>query len=262
MSDELSIIDTQGKNIARPVTPPMKMDNPIDSLISLAISKDLDIDKLERLMQMKASEEEKTAKSLFDAAMSRVQAKIQPIIADAENAHTGSRYAKLETIVRALSPHYTAEGFSVSYTTGECASQRLIDAGWFRTIATLSHIGGYEKTYPVDLPADTVGSGGKVNKTMIHATKSTITYARVILLGMMFNFTTSLDVDDDGNAGGSQTITQEQAATMRDELSTIDDKAESDFCKYMKVEALEDIPAKKLVAANNAILATKKSAQK
>lgn len=231
-----------------------------DQLLTLAVDKDLDMDKLERLIEMKDREEEKTARSLFNVAMATVQKDIQPIIADAENDHTGSTYAKLCTIVSTLAPIYTEQGFSVSYGQAECSSHKLVEDGWFRTTAELSHAGGFSKQYFVDLPADIRGSAGTINKTLIHGTKSTITYARGILMGLMFNFTTSMDVDTDGNRL-TDTITDEQAATMRDHLSVFDDPAaaEKDLVSWLKVSSLEDIPVRIHSKAQKAIAEQKKA---
>lgn len=178
--------------------------NPYVQMIAAAAAKDVDVVKLEKLMDLQDRWEEKTAKTLFNTAMAKVQSRIQPILADADNDHTGSKYAKLAAIVSTLAPIYTADGFSVSFGTGECENPRLIEAGWFRTTSELSHSGGFSKHYHVDLPPDTTGPSGKVNKTQIHGAKSAISYARVILMGMMFNFTTTLDVDNDGNGAGYQ----------------------------------------------------------
>jgi len=231
-----------------------------DQLLTLAVDKDLDIEKLQRLLDMKDREEEKTARSAFNVAMAAVQSKIEPIVADAENLQTDSKYSKLSTIVNTLAPIYTQHGFSVSFGTSECSSARLIEAGWFRTSAELSHVAGYSKDYFVDLPADTTGIKGSVNKTVIHGTKSAITYARVILLGLMFNFTTSQDVDADGNMPGD-TITEEQAAALRDHLSVFDDpaNAEKDLCVWLKIESLEQMPVGKHGMAQNAINQQKKA---
>jgi hypothetical protein len=237
------------KNLA-PMSDPESM---ADHLISMAIDKDLDMDKLERLIKMRDEEEMKTARSHFNAAMARVQEKIQPIIADADNDHTGSRYAKLSKIVGTLSPIYAAEGFSVSYGTADCESEKLISEGWFRTTAELSHSGGYSKPYFVDLPLDIMGMTGKVNKTKIHGTKSTLTYARGILMGLMFNFTTSLDVDNDGNQADDK-IPEEQAATLRDEIEALGGDEEF-FCDWLQkgAKTLEDISVTLLPKAQKAI---------
>jgi len=225
----------------------------INQLIELAINANLDPDKLERLLAMREREEEKTALSYYNAAMARVQAKIEPIVADAENLQTDSRYAKLATVVKTLSPIYTEEGFSVSFSTGECENEKLREAGWFRTYAEVSHSGGYSKKYHVDLPADTTGPQGKVNKTVIHGTKSAISYARVILMGMIFNFTTAQDVDDDGNsAGNRERITFEQAAKLRERLEALS-ADEPYFCQWLGVDCLENITVNMYPKADSAI---------
>lgn len=186
-----------------------------DQLISMAIDKDLDIEKLQRLIDMKDAEEKKTAKSQFDRSMAACQAKIQPVLADADNDQTGSKYSKLHTIVTALKPIYTAEGFSIAYRTEETPIQRLAEGGWFRVLAVISHVGGHSETHHVDLPADTKGIKGSVNKTMIHGIKSTISYARNILLGLIFNFVSSEDIDDDGNAAGAMQGDRKQRRTEK-----------------------------------------------
>ncbi len=248
---KLTAADVETKKDLAPLSGPSSLAN---QLISMAIDKDLDMDKLERLIKMRDEEEMKTARSVFNAAMARVQKDIQPVIADADNANIpGSKYAKLATIVGTLSPIYAAEGFSVSYGTADCGSEKLTLEGWFRTTAELSHAGGYSKSYFIDLPLDIVGMAGKINKTKIHATKSTITYARGILMGLMFNFTTSLDVDNDGNQE-SDTIPEEQAATLRDEIAALEGD-EAFFCDWLKPGAkiFEDVPVSLLPKAQKAI---------
>lgn len=209
-----------------PAIEPPHQDTQTQALMSIieraSLDPNMDVAKLERLLDLKDRWDEKQARLLFDEAMARVQSRIQPIIADADNKQTGSRYAKLKTIVSALAPIYTSEGFSVSFGTAECTSEKLRDAGWFRTTADLTHDGGYSKPFYIDLPLDVTGIAGKVNKTQIHGAKSAITYARVILMGLMFNFTTSEDVDDDGNGAGRppapppEPATDEQLVTIQD----------------------------------------------
>jgi hypothetical protein len=210
-----AILDIGGKPLEPMPAKTLPATGDTSGLIAMAINADLDIAKLERLMEMKEHEEEKTAKAHFNVAMALVQKVIEPIIADAENLQTSSRYSKLTTIVSTLAPLYTEEGFSVSFGTCDCSSQKLVDDGWFRTTAELSHVGGYTKEYYVDLPADTRGPKGNINKTVIHGTKSAITYARVILMGLMFNFTTSEDVDDDGNSSSAVPVVTKKEKDTR-----------------------------------------------
>lgn len=217
--------------------------------------------KMQQIIDMRREMFMEQARIEFNSAMARVQADIEAVVADADNTQTNSRYAKLVSIVAALKPVYTREGFSVSFGTSEPQSARLIELGWFRTTADLDHIGGFTKHYHVDLPADTVGPQGKVNKTQIHGAKSAISYARVILMGLMFNFTTSVDVDDDGNAAGAeppQTITEKQAVKMREYLESTG-SSEAKFLAWVsaeagrKIESVDDIPARQHSACVKAL---------
>lgn len=239
-------------------------DSSASGLIALAVNKNLDKENLLVLMQMKREEEERTARSQFNTAMARVQSRIQPIVANADNEQTGSRYAKLDAIVKSLAPIYAPEGFSVSTGTDECKNQKLADAGWIRVTGELAHAGGYSKYYHVDLPPDSTGIKGSVNKTGIHAAKSTISYGRNILMGLMFNFTTTDDVDNDGNHDPSVKITIEQAAALRVRLKELE-ADEAYFCDWLKkgTSKLEDLPATLFSQADSAIAsqeATKKPA--
>lgn len=169
---------------------------------TVARDKEFDPQRLRELLQIKREFEAEESRRMYAHHMAKAQAKILPVVADADNQQTNSKYARLATIVQAIAPTYTAEGFSVSYGTGEAASERLREAGWIGFTARCLHSGGHFEDYSVDLPSDMTGAKGNVNKTAIHGTKSSITYARGILLGLIFNFTTSLDVDDDGNGAG------------------------------------------------------------
>lgn len=161
------------------------------------------IDKFVAIYKEQETERKKTA---FAAAMARAQAKMVPVANNARNTHTNSRYAKLAAINKMAVPIYGAEGLAVSFKTGIAQ-----DPKERRTIAVVSHEAGYvDDTFYVDLPLDDKGSAGTTNKTQLHATKSTSTYAKNILVCMIFNIATEDDPgDDDGNAGGGRISPQE-----------------------------------------------------
>lgn len=222
-----------------PTIEPANQDVALMNIIERAsLDPNMDVAKLEKLLDLKERWDEKQAKLAFDEAMARAQARIRPVVADDYNQQTDSRYSKLSTIVKDLSPIYTDEGFSVSFGTEDCPSEKLAAGGWFRTTAQLTHASGYTKHYHVDLPADTTGPKGQVNKTMIHGIKSAITYARVILMGLMFNFTTSLDIDDDGNGAGKPPNPDDEPATD-EQWAYIDEFKEAGEIPDVTLEWLE-----------------------
>jgi len=165
---------------------------PPTDLIALAIESKADVETLERLFALKERNDANEARAAFFQAMQRVQAEATPIVKDAKNAQTGSMYARLETIARALAPLYTSHGFSLSYGTADSPLD-----GYIRVTCQCMHVGGHSEPYHFDLPVDDIGIKGNANKTRIHGSGSTISYGRRYLVLMIFNVVMAGE-DDDG----------------------------------------------------------------
>lgn len=155
---------------------------------------EFDVAKFGELLRMQRDVLHEQAQREFNRAMADAQTEMMPVVRDASNTHTGSKYAKLETIDREMRPIYTRHGFSVRF--GSAPSPR---EGWLRIVCTVSHAGGYSETNHLDAPPDMAGSGGRTNKTPIQAVGSSVTYLRRYLLAMVFNIVLA-DEDDDGEA--------------------------------------------------------------
>jgi hypothetical protein len=161
-----------------------------------ALDPGFDVVKLDALLRMQREAVHETAKREFNAAMAAAQAEMLPVIRDATNTHTGSKYAKLATIDAEMRPIYTKHGFSIRFGTAPAPQ-----SGWIRVMCTVAHAGGYEEPpIALDAPMDVAGSGGKVNKTAIQAVGSSVSYLRRYLLTMAFNIVLADDPDDDGEA--------------------------------------------------------------
>jgi hypothetical protein len=130
----------------------------------------------------------------FAAAMCPCQGEMPKAPKTRKNDHTGSRYADLEAIHQVAKPIYARHGFSIVFS-----QTKPEVAGWIKVVAQIRHAGGHTEEKSVELPPDTVGSGGKANKTQVQGIGSTLTYARRYLECLIFN----IDVgdDNDGNAG-------------------------------------------------------------
>lgn len=202
-----------------------------------AVNPEVDIDKMERLWAMKKEMDDSVAKREYASAMARVQEKTPVVIKKAYNQQTNSHYAKEEEISKAIKPIYSAEGFSLSFDTAESPLPDHI-----RVIVAIFHSGGYQTERHIDYPYDLTGIKGTVNKTKIHAYKSTVSYARNTLTCMAFNVATG--DDDDGNGAGDGFITEEQLFKL-EMLITDAGTTKDAFCKVCKVSKLEDLPAAK-----------------
>lgn len=199
----------------------------------------VDIDKLDRLLQMKERVAATHARQEFNEAMAAVQAELPQVVRNAENTQTSSMYATLEKIGEAIDPIITAHGFSQSFGTEDCPI-----SGHYRIVCTTAHIGGHERTDHVDIPIDSAGIKGTVNKTATHAFGSTMNYGRRYLTILIFNVKTRKAMpDDDGNSAGKATVTDEQADTLR--ALALEAKADMPkFLEFFKAESIADISIK------------------
>jgi hypothetical protein len=154
----------------------------------------LDVDKMERILNMQERVMNKQSEMSFNTALSAVQKDAPAIQRKASNDQTRSRYALLEHINESLIPVYTEHGFSLSFDTGDAPD------GLIRINCTVSHNAGHSRLYHYDLPLDNVGAKGNVNKTNVHASGSTISYGRRYLTCMIFNVVlTNEDIDGNKN---------------------------------------------------------------
>lgn len=187
----------------------------------------VDVDKMERLMQMHERFVDRQASAAFNAAMVRAQQCIRPVVRRSLNIQTNSSYAKLEDIDQAISPVYTAQGFSLSFGTSDSPL-----AGHIRVVCDVMHDQGHTKQYQMDLPLDATGIGGKTNKTGVHAHGSTNSYARRYLTMNIFNVV-MVNEDNDGNGDTTPPpepiVTAGQAAQLSALLKKCSETAQGKF---------------------------------
>lgn len=216
----------------------------------------VDVNKLERLMAMAERMEAQRAERAFNESMKAAQEEMPRILRDASNSSSNSKYARLETVAKKVTPIITKHGFSISFGTDTSPL-----AGHYRITAIVSHIGGHSRPYFADVPTDMTGMKGNQNKTATHGFGSTMSYGRRYLTLLIFNITLVNEDDDGQQSGGAEPITDEQIATLQEMMEKADADPEK-FAKYMGVESLKDITTKNhgraLEALNLAIDALQK----
>jgi hypothetical protein len=167
----------------------------------LARDPSVDVDKLDRLMQMHERVTAKQSEGAFNGAMSDAQADMRPIAADALNPQTRSKYATYAALDSKLRPIYTRHGFGMSFDTGDSPMSPMAD--YVRVLCHVTHRGGYMRTYHVDMPADGKGAKGGDVMTKTHAVGAAMSYGMRYLLKMIFNVAVGED-DRDGNDPATQ----------------------------------------------------------
>lgn len=200
----------------------------------------VDIDKMQRLMEMREREMARIAQVEFNKAMKAAQAEMPQVVRDADNDQTKSRYARYETISEAIQPVITKHGFSLTFSEGTPAKENHI-----RVVCDVMHDAGHVKQYHADIPFDNVGMKGNANKTNTHAYGSTKSYGKRYLKCDIFDVALKNE-DDDGNAGGGtverERINEAQLKRLRALLEETDSDIEK-FCQLGKIDALPDMLA-------------------
>jgi len=198
----------------------------------------VDIDKLQRLMEMRKETQKEAAEMAFNASMRCAQAEMRPVSADAHNPQTRSKYATYAKLDRVLRPVYTGHGFALSFDEADSPKPDHI-----RVLCYVSHDSGFTRTYHRDMPADGKGAKGGDVMTKTHAVGAATSYASRYLLKMIFNVAVGEDDRDGNDPVGATTITDDQAGELLAMIeSTGADKGR--FLAYFKVERLGDLPAK------------------
>ena len=206
----------------------------------------VDVVKMREIIAMRREMLMQDAEQAFNEAMSHIQGEMRSVAADASNPQTRSRYASFHALDRATRPIYTKHGLGLSFDTEEGAPENYIRVVCYVTRAA------YCRKYRIDMPADGKGAKGGDVMTRTHAAGSAVTYGKRYLLGMIFNI--AIGEDDDGNAANeaSPRINQDQVGEL---LALIEDVGANKvaFLKYLKIDALADLPAKKFKDACDAL---------
>lgn len=218
-------------------------------MIRLAIEKgDVDMDKLEKLLELQQTWETNQAKKSYTIAFSEVQKNVTAVVKTQKNTQTNSTYARLEDVIDNVKPIYTEQGFSVIFYESDSPNQEQM-----RICADVLHSSGHKETYHYDIPLDGIGIKGNANMTKIHAKASSVSYGRRYLMCMIWNIPTT---DNDAQGIGVEFITPEQVTEIEGELKKIDTHIDA-FLGFLDVDALEKIPSTKFTQAMSVITARK-----
>ena len=202
----------------------------------------LAIETLERLYELHERDQKRAAEREYTAALSRVQASLDPVIRRGGNDHTGSRYAFLDDVIAEAYPRLTAEGFAVSFSTVEPWTEGMI-----RHRMALRHSGGHSQEFFLELPPDGAGArGGRSSMNALQARGSSATYAQRYLLCPVLGVQTTND--NDGNTV-IKAITEDQAADLTMLLSEVTPETRQRFYAAYGIEKTAELPATAYKAA-------------
>jgi len=142
----------------------------------------VDIDKMERLVQMQERALAREAKAAYDAGMAELQPEL-PSIGERGNAADRYTYALWEDINAAIKPILSKHGFALTFRTS--FAEKIGVTG------VLSHRCGHREETTIMLPADASG-----NKNAVQAVASSVSYGKRYTAGALLNLTSHGEDDD------------------------------------------------------------------
>lgn len=242
---EVTVIDQDPAAAVRRIQERSEVQSLINVIERVALDPSIDIDRLERLIEMQERIIARNAKAAYAVALSKMQPGLPSVerngkIVILEKGGTRviqtTPYALWEDINDAIRPHLAQHGFALSFRTGQTPEGKIIVTG------ILSHAEGHQEETTMTLTHDSTGS-----KNAVQAVGSSISYGKRYTAGLLLNITSRApgDADDDGHAAGGKSspgpISQAQLAELRDLMDSCGADVPK-FCVAMEVDGLAMIP--------------------
>ncbi len=164
--------------------------NPVMEMLQMAmVNSDVDLDKMQKIMDMAERHEEKLAFKAYNRDMALMQGEIPAIEFNAQikvNNQVRSNYTTYEGIMKVMQPILSKFGFSVSFNPQASDNLLTVDC-------MIAHKDGHIEKSSLSLPFDNSGS-----KNSVQSIGSSISYAKRYALCLKLNIATGGE-DNDGN---------------------------------------------------------------
>jgi len=222
-------------------------------LITLAIEKGTDLDKLEKLLALKERWEANEAKKAYHQAMSEFKANPPKINKDkkvgykTDRGQVGYSHASLANVTDKINKELSKYGLSASWVTKQ--------NGVILVTCKITHIKGHSEETTLSAPADTSGA-----KNSIQAIGSTITYLERYTLLALTGLAT-FDQDDDGKASEIVYIDEKELSQLLNIIHDSDTNKVK-FLSFMKIDDIKKLEKKDFQRAMVALEAKKKASKK
>lgn len=199
-----------------------------------AADPNVDIDKLERLLEMQERVIARTARAAYYGALAEMQPNL-PVIEEHggikdRNGNIQSTYALWEDVNEAIRPILVQYGFALSFKVRRTEGEII-------TTGILSHREGHREETELSLPTDNSGS-----KNAVQAVGSSTSYGKRYTAFALLNIT-SKGEDDDGQKGGAPEPVDNVRLKLLNDLADAVGADKIKLCKHLKVESLKELPA-------------------
>lgn len=194
-----------------------------------ALNPAVDIDKMERLLQMQERVMERQARAAYVTALSEMQP-LLPVITERGGikdraGKVQSTYALWEDINDAIRPLLAQHGFALSFRVGSEPDKITVTG-------VLSHREGHQEQTTMSLPLDASGS-----KNAVQAVGSSTSYGKRYTTQALLNLTSRGEDDDGKLAGMGATLTPDQISEVQALLEDVG----ADKDRWLKFIGYENI---------------------
>lgn len=203
----------------------------------LATAENVDVIKIEKMMDLHERMLNRNAKQAYMAAFARMQPEIPTIIRTGKT--NNATYAKYEDIVASIQEVLGKHGFGFSHRVNQ------LD-GKIEVVCVLSHNDGHSEETQFIAPADTSGS-----KNTVQAIGSTVSYGKRYTLSALLGLATK----DDNNAEG-EVVDTEKAAEIDILIREVNANREQ-FNKRFGIENVQQLLIKDYETAKKLLLQKK-----
>ena len=204
--------------VSKPADVPASM--ALDSLYRIAVEKDFDADKMQKVIDIVNAERARQSREAFEANFAEMQRELPAIIKDKSakdrNGKETYRYASLESVLKQVQAIVWKHGFSYSWRNETVAD------GATRVICSISGYGHTREAY-FDIPILEASAWANAIQQMGSATSYGKRYSLCSALGI-----TIQDEDDDGSSfdldeimASAEPLAKIKAAQSLDELAKL-----------------------------------------
>ena len=250
---EYKVIDKRNVPVEMPM-PAQEIQGSPAAMMNIALNKGMDLDKLEKVMELQGRWEANEARKAYMKAMAAFKAnppeieKDQHVRFKTQKGVTEYNHATLANVTNKISASLAEHGLSAAWKTDQ--SEKGI------TVAcVITHQAGHSESTSLTAGPDTTGG-----KNAIQAVASTVSYLERYTILALTGLATK-DLDDDGQSTEIEYISEDQKANI-ESLITETDSDKAKFLKFMKIESLDVMPAKAYKTAIASLEAKKKQAER
>ncbi|MCP4651177.1 MAG: hypothetical protein GY853_14010 [PVC group bacterium] len=208
------------------------------AVLQMAMSKDIDLGKMEKMLELQAKWDDMQAKKAYTQAMANFKSDPPKIVKDKkvgynnkDGSATGYTHASLGNVTNTINSALATHGLSAAWQTDQ-------KDGNITVTCTITHSMGYSESTSLSAGADNSG-----RKNNLQAIGSTNTYLQRYTLLSLTGLATH-DQDDDGSSGEMEEyIDDEQKHQILDMIAHTEANVEK-FLNCLGVANIESIPKK------------------